>query len=93
MQNLKPYIEVIQESKDEKLKRTAPQKAATQKKRAELAILQLEEKIATKEQRLFDLASAPELNFDAIIDAQDEIALDERRCEQLKQIITQLFPG
>jgi len=92
MQNLKPYIDAIQESKDEKLKRTAPQKAATQKKRAELAILQLEEKIASKGQRLFDLASASELDFDAIIDTQDEIALDERRCEQLKNIITQLFP-
>ncbi len=90
---LTPYIETLSSTKETRDKKAAPQKAATQKKRGELKVAELDEKISSLEQKVFDLASKETLDFDAIIEAQDELALATRRKAQFETIILELFPA
>lgn len=89
---LTPYIETLSLSKEEQKKKNAPQKAHTQKKRAELEVAKLEEKISELEQRIVNLASTESLEFSSILEAQDELALAERRLVKFNELISQLFP-
>lgn len=89
---LTPYKELIGLSKDEVNQRNAPAKIKTQQRKAELKIAELEEKIVSLEESVVNLCSQKELNFDAIVDKQDELALAERRKNQFETALTQLFP-
>lgn len=89
---LNPYLESIQASKDELKKSTAPQKAKTQRIRAELEISKQEEAIASLEQEIHTITTQEILNFDTIISKLDSHALAIRRRDQLKDIVSQLFP-
>lgn len=89
---LNPYLQSIQSTEDELKKSTAPQKAKTQKIRAELEVSKQEEKIASLEQELATTAVQEVLDFDRILDMLDNHALAIRRRDQLKDIISQLFP-
>ena len=75
---LTPYAELLKINK--------------QKQRGLLKIAELEEKINTLEDTVVSLCSQTELNFEAIVDKQDELALALRRKEQFSTVINQLFP-
>jgi hypothetical protein len=70
----------------------APVRANSAKKKAELEVAKLEERVATLDTELTTLCSLQDINFDRIIDKLDEIALAERRMKQFTRIIEELFP-
>lgn len=89
---LNPYLQTLQSSTEELKIKTAPQKAKTQRIRAELEVSKQEETIASIEQEIHTITTCDTLDFNIIIDKLDSHALAIRRRDQLKDIITQLFP-
>jgi len=90
---LTPYSELIGLTEEERAKKTAPAKINTQKRKGELKVAELEEKIVSLEEKVITLCSKPDLNYDHIVDAQDELALAIRRRDQFQEVISQLFPA
>lgn len=88
---LTPYKEILKFSKEKIQDALAPIRAVQAKKQAELKIAELDEKIATKESHIQEICSSHPLNFDKLIEAQDELCLMERRKKQLEKIIKELF--
>lgn len=89
---LTPYAELLNLTPDEREKKNSTAKLNKQKQRGLLKIAELEEKISTLEETVISLCSQTELNFEAIVDKQDELALAFRRKEQFSSVINQLFP-
>lgn len=89
---LKSYKEYLKMGKEEIEHTLAPMRANKAKKQAELEIAKMEEKIASAEQKINELCTKQELDFNAIISAQDELCLMERRKKQLEKIIEDMFP-
>ena len=89
---LTPYAELFKLTPDERERKNSSTKINKQKQRGLLKIAELEEKISSLEETVTNLCSQVELNFEAIVDKQDELALALRRKEQFNTIITQLFP-
>jgi hypothetical protein len=89
---LKPYREMLKWGKGKIDESLAPVRANKAKKQAELEVAKMEEKIATQEAKIEELCTQKELDFHAIIEAQDALALMERKRKQFLTIITELFP-
>lgn len=89
---LKPYKEVLKMAKEKVDETLAPVRVLRAKKQAELEIAKMDEKMATQEAAITELCCQKEINFDAIIKAQDEYALMERRRKQFVKIIAEMFP-
>lgn len=85
------YVDAITASKEEAAKSLAPARAKEQEAALGIEVAQLDLEVQTQQNRLAELTSAYPLNFDAIIEAQDEYALNARRLEQLKKLGTDLF--
>lgn len=92
MFKLKSYKEILAMAKEKIDETLAPIRAHRAKKQAELEIAKMDEQMASQEARVFELCSAKDINFDQIIRAQDEYALMERRKNQFKKIIDEMFP-
>lgn len=73
-------------------KSLAPVRARSQRLKGELEVAKLEERIAHLEKRINEECAKKELNFDTIIDMLDDLALTERKYEQFKLVIEELFP-
>lgn len=91
MLKLKPYKEILKMAKEKVDEVLAPVRANRARKQAELEIAKMDEKMASQEAKVFELCSAREIDFDAIIRSQDEYALMERRKNQFKKIIDEMF--
>jgi len=89
---LTPYSKLITMSKEAVDKALAPVRAKSQKKRAELEVLKLEESVTTLEQQITELCSKQELDYDKILDKCDELDLCQRRRVQFESLIKDLFP-
>ena len=89
---LTPYASLIKMSKEAVDAALAPVRARSQKKKAELELLKLEESATKLEQEVTELCSKQELDYNRIMDKLDEHALATRRQKQLSDIIEQLFP-
>lgn len=70
----------------------APVRANSAKKKAELEIAKLDERIATLQSELTTCCSEQDIDFDKIIKKLDEIALAERRQGQFTTIVEEMFP-
>lgn len=70
----------------------APIRANKAMKQAELEIAKMEEEIANQEAKVYELCTKIDLDFHAIIEAQDKHALTERKIEQFKKLIKEMFP-
>lgn len=90
LKSWKEYAAMTKEKVNEAL---APLRAIRERKKAELAIAQLEEKIATQEAKIEEMCTKDSIDFDALIEAQDQLALNQRKVKQFKDIIEQLFPA
>ncbi len=90
---LKPYKEVLKMAKEKVDESLAPVRSHRAKKQAELEIAKMDEKMASKEAEIHELCSEKELDFNKIINAQDEYALMERRKKQFEKIIDEMFPN
>jgi len=89
---LKPYKEVLKMCKEKIDDVLAGPRAQRAKKQAELEICKLEESICSQEQKINELCMEKDLDFKKIIDAQDQLALSERRKKQFVKIINEMFP-
>lgn len=65
---------------------------ASAKKKAELEMCKLDEKVATLETELHEECTKKDLDFFAIIQKQDKIALTKRQIKQFQVILDEMFP-
>jgi DNA-binding transcriptional MerR regulator len=89
---LKPFRELIALSKEKIDEALAPLRASTAKAKATLKMAEIDEKIASLGQQIQELATSKDINFDAIADKLDEVALLELRKTRFAEITGQLFP-
>jgi len=89
---LPTYKDVLKMGEDAVKQTLAPVKAARAKKQAELEMCKLDEQIATLEAEIHEMCCSVDIDFSEIIDAQDELALVERRKAQYKKILVEMFP-
>jgi DNA-binding transcriptional MerR regulator len=89
---LKPFKDLIALSKEKIDEALAPLRASTAKAKATLKMAEIDEKIATLGQKVQELATAKDIDFDAIADKIDEIGLLELRKTRFAEITGQLFP-
>lgn len=89
---LTPYREALKMGKEKIAAALVPIRAKRARKKAELEMCKLEEKIATGEANLHEMCAEEDLNFEAIIEKQDDLALLMRRKEQYEVILEQMFP-
>jgi len=87
------YKEYLAMSKDKINETLAPVRATKAKKQAELKVAEMDEKIASQEAKIQEYCTCQDLNFEAILDSLDELALMERRKDQLVKIIDSMFPA
>jgi hypothetical protein len=92
MQKLTAYKRLLTMGKEAVDATLAPVRAFSAKKKAELEMAKIDERIATLESELTVTCAEKDINFDRIIDKLDEIALAERRKEQFGKIIEEMFP-
>lgn len=86
-----PYKKILKMGKEKIQDALAPIRANQAKKQGELEIAKLEEVIATQESKIQEICSEHPLDFNNLIEAQDRLALNERRKKQLEKIIKELF--
>lgn len=92
MTKLTPYKKLLTMGREAIDATLAPVRSRSAKKKAELEIAKLEERVATLDSQLNTLCSEKEINFDKIIEKLDEIALTERRKKQFEKIVSEMFP-
>lgn len=90
---LKPFKDLIALSKEKIDEALAPLRASTAKAKATLKMAEIDEKIASLGQKIQELATSKDIDFDAIADKIDEIALLELRKQRFAEITGQLFPA
>ncbi len=89
---LMSYEEMLKMGKEKIDAALAPMRANSAKKRAELEMAKLEERIATLESEVEVLASCPDVDFGKLISKMDDIALVERKHKQFGKILAEMFP-
>lgn len=85
------YVDLLKQGEKEKNDNLAPARAAEQKGALGLKIAKLELEIQGKRNRVSTLSSGYPLDVDSIVEALDEVALDERLLAQLKALSDELF--
>lgn len=89
---LKPFKEIIAMSKEKLNEALAPIRARKVKTQAEMKKSEIDEKIITLETEIQEMCSATEIDFDALFEKLDKIALLERRKRQYDRVLGELFP-
>ena len=86
------YKEALRMGKDKLDAMLVPVKVNRAKKQAELEMCKLDEAIATKAAELHKVCCSEDVNFNNIIELQDEISLLERKRSQYEKILSEMFP-
>jgi len=89
---LRPFKELIALSKEKLDEAMAPIRARQVQSKAELEMAQLDADILTKQTKVQEACCAKDINFPALIDLLDDVAVLERRREQYEAVLAQLFP-
>lgn len=89
---LMSYQEALIKGKEKVKKSLIPIKVKQARKQAELKLCELEEQEATLTMAINEECTGETLNFESIIEAQDELALLQRRMGQYHQLMEQMFP-
>lgn len=90
---LTPYKKLLTMTKEAIDGALATTRAKSAKCKAELELAKLEERDAELDKKIQEACSVKDLNFNIILELQDEQALNVRRMEQFKQLIAQMFPA
>lgn len=90
---LKPYVEAIQQSKEETEASLAPARAVEAEAALNMEQAQLGLKISKAKSVIADAAGKYPLNVKAILDAKDDLALLERQALQMSELRGELFPS
>ena len=89
---LKPFKELIAMSKEKLDEAMAPIRARQVRSQAELEMAKLDADILNLETEVQEACSKKEINFPALLDKLDKIALLERRRKQYNKVLEELFP-
>lgn len=85
------YKEIVGKSKEKLDELMAPIRSLRMKKKAESMQLSIDEKLFELESKVQNICVEKEIDFDALLDALDEIDLLERRKNQYSKVIEELF--
>lgn len=89
---LRPFKELIGLSKEKLDEAMAPIRARTVQAKAQLEQAKLDGEILAKESAIQELCIRKDIDFPALLDALDALALLERRRAQYVNVLAQLFP-
>ncbi len=89
---LTPYKKILGMAKEKIQESLAPVRAMEMRKKAELEMCQIDSQLIELEHKQQEACSQYPVNFSKLIIAIDEYGLLERRKNQYKQIIAQMFP-
>jgi hypothetical protein len=89
---LKPFKEMIALTKEGVDKALAPIRARQVRIQAELEQSKLDEKLVTLETEVQEMCVGKSIDFDALLDKLDKMALLERRKKQYAKVLEELFP-
>lgn len=89
---IKPFRELIAMSKEKLDEAMAPLRARAVRAKADIEMSKIEGKLIELERDVQEMCIKKEVDFECLFDALDEAALLERRLEQYKQLLAQLFP-
>lgn len=89
---LPAYRDIIAKASDKIKEVMAIPRAYEQRKRAELEMAKLDAGLAQGEQEIAEIASRYPIDFEALIEKIDDLALLERRKTQFARIIDEMFP-
>lgn len=89
---LKPLAEILAMTKEGIDAALAPSRARAVRARADMAVATLEEKSVSLERQVFEACAKKDIDFNAVVDLMDEKALVDRRIEQLRAVVAELFP-
>lgn len=93
MKKLEPYRKLLTMGEDALNAVLADVRVEKAKAKAILEIATMNERIASQEASIQEQCSSKEINFDAIIEAHDDLGLMERRKKQFEKIIAEMFPA
>lgn len=89
---LRPFKELISLSKEKLNEAMGPIRARQVQSKAQLEMSKLEAEILDRQTEIQEMCAEKEINLPALLDELDEIAILERRIEQYKKVLFQLFP-
>jgi len=89
---LKPFKEIIAMSKEKLAESLAPIRARKVKSQAELEMAKLDAELVTLESSIQEDCAKETINFPALLDKLDKVALLERRKKQYAKVLEELFP-
>ncbi len=89
---VKSFKEVLALTKEKLDEALAPIRAKAAEAKANLEIAKLEEKLLGLESEIHKLCAEKELNFDTITAKMDSYELSERKLNQIKTLVKNLFP-
>lgn len=89
---LQPYKTLIALSKEKLDEAMAPIRARQVRLKARAAQADLDAEIVGIETKVQESLTSKDVNFPALMDRLDEVALLERRKEQYDEVLGQLFP-
>ena len=90
---LPSYREALQMGKEKVAELLIPVRVNKARKKAELEMCELDEKIATKTEEVSKACTAEDVDFSALIRLQDDLAMLERRKKQYQTILDEMFPA
>jgi hypothetical protein len=89
---LPTYKDALKLGKEAMTELMAPAKARSAKKKAELEMCKLDERIADAQASIQQMCTTEDVDFSKLIDKLDDMALMERRKGQYEDILNQMFP-
>lgn len=89
---IKSFKELVSLTKEKLDEAMVPLHVRAAKAKAEQELVKLESKMIQLETDINKLCAEKELNFEKITDKIDEYELTERRLNQVKKLVNQLFP-
>ena len=89
---LKPFAELIAMSKEKLAEAMAPIRARQVRSQAELEMAKLDADLLKLETEVQEDCAKESINFPALLDKLDKVALLERRKGQYAEVLSQLFP-
>jgi hypothetical protein len=87
-----PYAKLLKMGKEKAQELLAVPRAAEMKQKALHEISKLDVQMAEKENNIQQISSEYPINFDKLIQAQDDLGLFQRRKRQLESIVKEMFP-
>jgi hypothetical protein len=90
---LKPFADIIAMSKEKLSEALAPIRARKVKSQAELEMAKLDDELIRLEAEIQESCAKEEINFPALLDKLDKVALLERRKKQYTKVLGELFPA